>query len=132
MNVLKHEIRKLNPQSDEFTLYIYLHDPLSEFGAELGSEPSTDKNPQATAKQILKERYPGLKVTMIKVILGGMAVTSISLSTNDRNSVQAVDNPASVAQSDGNSITTYTVEAGDTESGNDLMLLLKVFESRTN
>ncbi|PAE33643.1 LysM peptidoglycan-binding domain-containing protein [Bacillus sp. 7884-1] len=117
MNVLKHEIRKLNPQSDEFTLYIYLHDPLSEFGAELGSESSSDKSLQATAKQILKERYPGLKVTMIKVILGGMAVTSISLSTNDRNSVQAVDNPASVAQSDGNSNTTYTVAAGDTVYG---------------
>jgi peptidoglycan DL-endopeptidase LytF len=117
LNVLKHEIRKLNPQSDEFTLYIYLHDPLSEFGAELGSETSSDKSLQATAKQILKERYPGLKVTMIKVILGGMAVTSISLSTNDRNSVQAVDNSASVAQSNGISITTYTVAAGDTVYG---------------
>ncbi|MFJ5760670.1 LysM peptidoglycan-binding domain-containing protein [Neobacillus sp. NPDC093182] len=117
MNVQRHEIRKLNPLSDEYTLFIYLDDHLSEFAAELGTEPSSNKNLQATAKQILKERYPGLKVTMIKVILGGMAVTSISLSTTDSNAVQAANTPANAAQTDGNSITTYTVAAGDTVYG---------------
>jgi peptidoglycan DL-endopeptidase LytF len=117
LNVLRHEIRKMNPQRDEFTLFIYLDDQLSEFAEELGSEPSSNKSLQATAKQILKERYPGLKVTMIKVILGGMAVTSISLSTNDSNPVQAADNPQNVTQTEGNSLTAYTVVAGDTVYG---------------
>ncbi|MCM3694549.1 muramidase family protein [Neobacillus niacini] len=117
MNVQRHEIRKLNPLSDEFTLFIYLDDHLSEFAVELGSEPASNKSLQATAKQILKERYPGLKVTMIKVILGGMAVTSISLSANDSNAVQAADNPANVTQTDGNSATVYSVVAGDTVYG---------------
>ncbi|MFP7298365.1 LysM peptidoglycan-binding domain-containing protein [Neobacillus niacini] len=117
MNVQKHEIRKLHPESDEFTLFIYLDDPLSEFAAELGSEPTTNKSLQRTAKQILKERYPGLKVTMIKVILGGIAVTSISLGTNDSNTVQAAETTANASQTDGNSITVYTVVTGDTVYG---------------
>jgi peptidoglycan DL-endopeptidase LytF len=117
LNVQRHEIRKLNPLSDEFTLFIYLDDHLSEFAVELGSEPASNKSLQATAKQILKERYPGLKVTMIKVILGGLAVTSISLSSNDSNAAKAADNPANVTQTDGNSATVYTVVAGDTVYG---------------
>jgi peptidoglycan DL-endopeptidase LytF len=117
LNVLRHEIRKLNPQSDEFTLLIYLDDQLSEFAGELGSEPFSDKNLQETAKHIIKERYPGLKVTMIKVILGGMAVTSISLSTTDSSAVQAANTPATAAQTDGNSTATYNVAAGDTVYG---------------
>nr|WP_256989191.1 LysM peptidoglycan-binding domain-containing protein [Bacillus sp. EB106-08-02-XG196] len=46
-----------------------------------------------------------------------MAVTSISLSTNDNNSAQAAETPAIAAQTDGGSITSYTVVAGDTVYG---------------
>ncbi len=117
MNVQRHEIRKLDPQSDEHTLFIYLDNQLTEIASELGSEPASNKGIQAAAKQILKERYPGLKVTMIKVILGGIAVTSFSLSANDNDSVLAADNHTNVGQTDGSSTTSYTVEAGDTVYG---------------
>jgi peptidoglycan DL-endopeptidase LytF len=117
VNVQRHEIRKLDPQSDEHTLFIYLDNQLTEIASELGSEPASNRGIQAAAKQILKERYPGLKVTMIKVILGGMAVTSFSLSANDNDSVLAEDNHTNVRQTDGSSTTSYTVAAGDTVYG---------------
>jgi LysM repeat protein len=54
---------------------------------------------------------------MIKVILGGMAITSISLSANDNDTALAADTPLNVAQNDGSKITSYTVVAGDTVYG---------------
>ena len=116
MNVQRHEIR-LDPQSNQLTLFIFLDNHLTEFAADLGSTPATTKGIQATAKQILKEGYPGLKVTMIKVILGGMAITSISLSANDNDTALAADTPLNVAQNDGSKITPYIVVAGDTVYG---------------
>jgi peptidoglycan DL-endopeptidase LytF len=116
VNVQSHEIR-LDPQSNELTLFIFLDNHLTEFAADLGSTPATTKGIQATAKQILKDGYPGLKVTMIKVILGGMAITSISLSANDNDTALAADTPLNVAQNDGSKVTSYTVVAGDTVYG---------------
>lgn len=71
-----HAIRKIN--TDEYALLLYLEDYFTEF-AGLGSEPRVNNDLLSTAKRIIKERYNGAKVSVVKVIIGGIAVSSIPL-----------------------------------------------------
>ncbi|WP_338447847.1 hypothetical protein R4Z09_16525 [Niallia oryzisoli] len=72
-----HAIRKIN--TDEYALLLYLEDYFTEF-AGLGSETRVNNDLLSTAKRIIKEkRYNGAKVSVVKVIIGGIAVSSIPL-----------------------------------------------------
>jgi peptidoglycan endopeptidase LytF len=108
----KYELRKLDTQKDEFTLVLYLDDRLTEFAAELGRVPKETQSITLTARQIVKERYPNIKVTMVKVILGGLVVASIPLSSKT-SSVQAEDVNGTIQTDQGNNIF-YQVSSGDT------------------
>jgi peptidoglycan DL-endopeptidase LytF len=107
----KYEIKKSNVQSDEFTLILYLDDYLTEFADELGTVPRARKDIVTTARQILRKRYPNIKVTMVKVILGGMVVTSIPLILGE-SSAQAAE-PTAIPIGQESSIY-YHVSPGDT------------------
>jgi peptidoglycan DL-endopeptidase LytF len=107
----KYEIRKSNVQSDEFTLILYLDDYLTEFADELGTVPRARKDIVTTARKILQKRYPDIKVTMVKVILGGMVVTSIPLILGE-SSAQAAETTATPIGQE--SSIYYHVSPGDT------------------
>ncbi|OZM58026.1 hypothetical protein CIB95_00130 [Lottiidibacillus patelloidae] len=77
MEQFNYELRKQN--NDTFALVIFLEN--TEFADELGNKPSERSDLVTKAKQIVKERYPNIKVTMLKVIAGGLVVTSIPLTT---------------------------------------------------
>ncbi|MEQ2527584.1 hypothetical protein WMO40_12800 [Bacillaceae bacterium CLA-AA-H227] len=85
----RHEIKKISSENDEYTIFIYPAEHLSEFTDELGTIPREKKDVVTLAKKIIKERYPNVKVTMVKVIIGGIAVTSIPLMGANSPSVHA-------------------------------------------
>lgn len=109
----RFEIRKIHGQGDEYALVIHLNDHLTEFASELGSVPDTRKDILQTARQVLLERYPSVKVTMVKVMLGGMVLASIPLTTNT-SSVHAAEPSVSTTQVAQPSNVYYQVASGDT------------------
>ncbi|WP_168733754.1 LysM peptidoglycan-binding domain-containing protein [Metabacillus sediminilitoris] len=110
----RYEMKKLNPQNDEFAIILYIdNDHLTEFANELGTEPASSENITFMAKQIIKERYANLRVTMVKVVVGGMVVSSIPL-TLDKNSAHAEENTSAETQMDHTNNIHYIVSSGDT------------------
>jgi peptidoglycan endopeptidase LytF len=107
----RYELRKSNSQPAEFTLILYLHDHLTEFADELGSVQSDRKDILTTARRILNERYPNVKVTMVKVILGGMVINSVPFGTK-LSTVQAAE--PTISQVENPSKAYYRVASGDT------------------
>lgn len=113
-NIQRYEIKKISPNRDEFELVLYLDGQFTEFAGELGTLPRDRKDISSLAKKILNDKYPNLKVTVIKVILGGVAVTSIPLTTHTSTAHAEDSNgniPAQTAQADS---IYYHVSAGDT------------------
>ncbi|MGG3694095.1 LysM peptidoglycan-binding domain-containing protein [Heyndrickxia ginsengihumi] len=66
----------------------------------------------ATTKKFIGERYPNLKITMAKVVIGGIAVTSFKLLHTDH--VQAATTKGN--QVSNSSSIYYQVSSGDTLS----------------
>lgn len=111
-NYKRYEIRLI--KNDEYEIVIYLADHLSEFANDLGTLPRERKDVVALAKQIVGERYPNIKVTMVKVIIGGIAVTSLPLMGGDESSVQAATSTAATNQVSQDGSIYYQVNSGDT------------------
>jgi peptidoglycan DL-endopeptidase LytF len=108
----RHEVRKIDASSDEYAIVLYLEDNLTEFANELGTEPSARTDMVSMAKLIIKKQYPGLKVTIVKVILGGLVVASIPLTTEIK--AQAEDPTNGTVQTVQASSSFYQVVSGDT------------------
>ncbi|KHD84268.1 LysM peptidoglycan-binding domain-containing protein [Bacillus ginsengihumi] len=111
-NDQKHELRKIISGSNEYEIIFYYDKPLTEFSDELGSTIKENKHFMATTKKFIGERYPNFKITMAKVVIGGIAVTSFKLLHTDH--VQA-------ATMEGNQVSNsssiyYQVSSGDTLS----------------
>ncbi|WP_156291625.1 LysM peptidoglycan-binding domain-containing protein [Oceanobacillus salinisoli] len=110
-NIQRYEV-KLDKNTNEYTLFIYLDDQLTEFGTELGSTPKAKVNFVTSARQIINERYPYIKVSMVKIMVGGMVVTSLALGTDHSKAEAAEDTGTSEVSQDG--AIFYVVESGDT------------------
>ncbi|MCM3766099.1 LysM peptidoglycan-binding domain-containing protein [Neobacillus niacini] len=113
-NIQSYEIKKIAPDRDEFEFILHLDGQFTEFATELGTVPSEKKDITALAKQIIKDKYPYLKVAAIKVILGGVAITTIPLTTHSSTAHAEDSNgsaPAQTAQADS---IYYHVSTGDT------------------
>lgn len=78
-NYPRFKLERMNNQKDEYKIILYLDNNLSEFSNELGTIARERKGVITIAKQIVKVNYPNLKVKMVKVIIGGIAVTSLPL-----------------------------------------------------
>ncbi|OLO38941.1 hypothetical protein BTR23_10365 [Alkalihalophilus pseudofirmus] len=111
MNIKQYELQKHNKSQDEFVLVVHLDDQLSEFANELGTKPSANENLRTTALHLIKVKYPGIKVTMVKVMIGGMLVSSIPLLTNPQTtSAQSTEQTTPSSQT---SAIYYHVASGD-------------------
>jgi peptidoglycan DL-endopeptidase LytF len=110
----RYELRQINPQSEEYEIVLHLADHLSEFADELGTLPREKKDVMVLAKQIVRERYPHLKVTMVKVIIGGFAITSLPLMGGNEASAQATAPVSAATQASQDGSIYYQVVAGDT------------------
>jgi peptidoglycan DL-endopeptidase LytF len=103
MEQFNYELRKEN--NDTYALVVFLDN--TEFADELGRKPKERSDFLTKAKQIVRERYPNVKVTMLKVIAGGLVVTSIPLSTGfSTNEVHAATNSSNALH--------HHVQSGDT------------------
>lgn len=110
MNIQRHEIKQLTNNKNEFALILHLDEGLAEFANELGEERE-QQNVKVTALKIIRRTYPNLKVSVIKVVVGGMLVASLPLvMNNDSASAQTSSGVSQVSQS---STTFYYVKAGD-------------------
>ncbi|MBU9721310.1 MULTISPECIES: muramidase family protein [Bacillaceae] len=112
MNIDRFEIRKLHNNENEVALYLYLNDQWTEFATELGREPEQKRDILFTAKSLIKTHYPKAKVSVIKVMVGGLLVTSIPYITNT-GSVEAASNTGTT-QTEHMSSIFYRVSQGDT------------------
>ncbi|WP_249366419.1 C40 family peptidase [Neobacillus rhizophilus] len=112
-NFLRYELRRLASSRDEYELIVHLDSQLTEFAGELGAIQRDRKDITSLAKQLLKDRYPYLKVTVIKVILGGVAAASIPLTHHSTAYAEDSNgnNPSQMAHADS---IYYHVSAGDT------------------
>ncbi|MBP3953211.1 muramidase family protein [Bacillus suaedae] len=110
MNIQRHEIQQLTNNENEFALILHLDEGLAEFANELGEERE-QQNLKATALKIMRRTYPNLRVSVIKVVVGGMLVASLPLvMNNDSASAQTTSGVTQVSQS---STIFYYVKAGD-------------------
>lgn len=76
-----YELRQENGKQNEFTLYLYIDSVYSEFANELDGTNEESKNLMEAAKTLIEERFPSLKVTLVKVMCSGIVVSSFSLGT---------------------------------------------------
>jgi peptidoglycan DL-endopeptidase LytF len=110
----KHKLEKINPLSEEYAIVITLADHLSEFANELGTLPRERRDVITIAKRIIREQYPTIKVTMVKVIIGGMAVSAIPLISDSLPSVEAAGTNSEPSQVSEAGSIYYHVSPGDT------------------
>ncbi|WP_312096597.1 LysM peptidoglycan-binding domain-containing protein [Niallia sp.] len=114
METFQRYALKKDAQSDEYTLIIYADEYLSEFGEELGTINKEKTSILTAAKQMLQDHYPNLKVKMIKVVVGGIAVTALPFMMDPPTSAQAAGLSPSTVQSQTSTSVYYVVKSGDT------------------
>ncbi|WBL16762.1 LysM peptidoglycan-binding domain-containing protein [Sutcliffiella sp. NC1] len=110
MNLKHYKLQQLN--TDEYALVLYLDDQLTEFANELGTDVQSQQSIRLTAIKIIKEKYPAMKVTAIKVIVGGLLATSIPLLDNKHSASAQTNEPN--GQATDSSAVHYIVAPGDT------------------
>lgn len=109
----RHELKKVSSGNDEYEIIVYLNDQYTEFSDELGTMSKPKEDILTRTKQLINEKYPNLKITMVKVMVGGMALTSINLVGGNASKAEAsgTTTTSQVAQTDS---IYYHVGAGDT------------------
>ncbi|MUK90745.1 LysM peptidoglycan-binding domain-containing protein [Ornithinibacillus sp. L9] len=111
--IQRHELRRIESSNDEYEVIIYLNDQ-AEFADELGDRPEGDMSFTSSIKQMVKEHYPKVKVTMVKVMVSGMAVTAIPLLGGMGAPAQASAATNSSTNEVQNDSIHYQVSSGDT------------------
>ncbi|MFB9326771.1 S-layer homology domain-containing protein [Paenibacillus aurantiacus] len=77
MNILRDELKK--SRNGGYEVIIYLADDQTEFAEELG-KGGPDSETKASIINYVKNKYPNLKVTVAKVVLGGVVLGTIPLA----------------------------------------------------
>jgi peptidoglycan endopeptidase LytF len=107
----RYELKQLNQQTNEYVLVVYLDDQLTEFAAELGTKPQTRERIRTSALQLITAKYPDIKVTVVKVMVGGMMVSSLPVFANAQS---ASETSTASTQSTQTSSIYYHAAPGDT------------------
>ncbi|MCT8137790.1 LysM peptidoglycan-binding domain-containing protein [Anaerobacillus sp. CMMVII] len=107
----RHELRIINQQTNEYALILFLDDQLTEFADEFGAKPGEKENLRSSAIQFIGRKYPGIKVTVVKVMVGGMLVSTLPLGLNTHSASAASVTTNQVTQA---STIHYFVARGDT------------------
>ncbi|MFC0559271.1 LysM peptidoglycan-binding domain-containing protein [Halalkalibacter alkalisediminis] len=94
MEMIKHNIKKLDPNTSTYALVVYLDAFDTEFAEELGTETSSQNTFIFLCKNIVKKHYPSLKITAIQVVMGGILITTLpvmatSASASSERTAQA-------------------------------------------
>ncbi|GGH78718.1 LysM repeat protein [Pullulanibacillus pueri] len=109
-----YELKKINNQKEEYELIIYLNDPTTEFAVELGRVSKARANLLTTTRQMVMDRYPNIRITMAKVVIGGIAITSFSLLGGNTSSAETTSTTKASKNEAQSSSIYYYVVPGDT------------------
>jgi peptidoglycan DL-endopeptidase LytF len=109
-----HQIRKIERTDDEYEMIVYLDDDLTEFAQELGTNPKERMDFVSSVKEMVKNRYPKLKVNVVKVMIGGLAIMTIPLMGANETPAQAAETSPTTTQASVDSSLFYYVSTGDT------------------
>ncbi|MBU9711592.1 muramidase family protein [Evansella tamaricis] len=82
MNFSRFELQRLQNSENEFALVLHMDDQWTEFASELGKEPQQRRDILYSSRLLIETYYPKAKVTVIKVLVGGMLITSIPFATS--------------------------------------------------
>jgi trimeric autotransporter adhesin len=96
VQILRHELRK---QGNETVLFLYLDQSQTEFARELGSlDDDTKEDLNQSAKNYIQRKFPDLKKATVKIMVGGMLVSSFAVTamasglfTGDENRAYAAE-----------------------------------------
>lgn len=72
-----HTLKK-QANSNEYELILHLNDYLFEFAEELGDKKTVRKDIMTYAQEVI-QRYPNIKITAVKIMIGGVVMSSLSL-----------------------------------------------------
>lgn len=101
---IRHKLRQNH--DGVYELILYLDDTLTEFSQELGTKSSIRSDIMKQATLLIKNRYPSIKITVVKVVLGGFVMSTLPVAAD-----RAFAN-TSIQQT--NSNVFYSVSPGDT------------------
>jgi peptidoglycan DL-endopeptidase LytF len=114
MSYFNHfEIKQLNNREGEYELVIFLDDFTTEFGNEFGVKTEGKDNLLESAKKLMATHYPGLKVTMVRVMVSGLIFTTFPIASTFA-SAQTSNSDEETVQSSIDGINHYKVQTGDT------------------
>lgn len=112
MDFLQYELKPSKNNPGEYEFHVYVDDLLTEFSTELGEIPKKKGELLKSAWEFIKHKYPKLKVTVVKVIAGGIAITALPLGIFDKKEAAAAEYETAQVQTEGN--IHYKVSSGDT------------------
>lgn len=108
----QHELKQ--KANGEYEILIFLNDDMTEFASELDNGSGGSNDFVSSVRIFIQEKYPNIRVSVMKVVIGGLAITSIPL-LNGNASVEAAQRtiPTS-SQFSQESSMYYYVSTGDT------------------
>ena len=112
MDFLQFELKPSKNNPGEYEFNVYVDDLLTEFSTELGEIPKKKGELLKSAREFIKHKYPKLKVTVVRVIAGGIAITALPLGIFDKKEAAAAEYETAQVQTEGN--IHYKVSSGDT------------------
>jgi peptidoglycan DL-endopeptidase LytF len=112
MNYFNHfELKQSKNTEGEYELVIFLDDFTTEFGNEFAVKTEKNDNLLDSAKRLIATHYPGLKVSMVRVMVSGLVFATFPIATM-MASAQSSNGNEAVQATEGTS--TYQVQTGDT------------------
>lgn len=82
MSYFNHfELKQNQMREGEYELVIFLDDFTTEFGNEFAVKTETNDNLLDSAKRLIVTHYPGLKVTMVRVMVSGLIFATFPIAT---------------------------------------------------
>jgi peptidoglycan endopeptidase LytF len=100
------ELKKVNGNLNEYILIVRLDEYNIEFADEFGPSTQLKRDLIGTAKKLVKERYPTIRVTMIKLMIGGTVISTIPLmGSNNTHAAQSNSSVNSVNIETSNSLS---------------------------
>lgn len=86
---------QLEQNGDSYTITLYLDPSLTEFADDLGqNDKGTQEKLTESVRNYVNEKFPNLKVTAAKVMLGSMLVASVPLGAMTAQAAEAPPTPA--------------------------------------
>jgi hypothetical protein len=98
VQILRHELKK---QGNETVLFLYLDQSNTEFARELGSlDDNTKGDLDKSVNSYIRSKLPNLKQATVKIMVGGLLVTSFAFSPAVGGLFGGDDNRAHAAEVD--------------------------------